>query len=348
MMLNPVPVPAGFEPALEPPELRGLQRDEVRLLVADRHSGRVSHTAFRDLADYLEPGDLVVVNESGTLAAGLDATRAGGDPVRLHLSTRLPDGRWVVEVRRVAKGGTIPFGPGLAAGERLELPTGAVATLESPHRSHKRRLWDATLELPAGVEPGAYVALHGGPIRYSQGAGEWPLRYYQTVFSRVPGSAEMPSAGRAFTPRVLSAMDAKGVGLARLVLHTGVSSLEDWEPPYEEWFRVPARTADAVNRARRNGGRVVAVGTTVVRALETVTAPDGTVRPGEGWTDLVISPERGIRAPLSVLSGFHEPRSSHLALLSAIAGSAIVARSYLAAMAHAYLGHEFGDLHLIL
>lgn len=207
------------------------------------------------------------------------------------------------------------------------------------------RLWVADLDVPGGVL--GYAAAHGSPIRYGYVRDAWPLEYYQTVFASEPGSAEMPSAGRAFTPALIARLGSRGVQVARLVLHTGVASLEAGERPYPERYRVPPETAEAVNRARRAGGRVVAVGTTVVRALETVASTAGGVHPGEGWTDLVITPERGIRTVDVLLTGLHEPRSSHLAMLEALAGREHVARAYEAAVEGGYLWHEFGDMHLI-
>jgi S-adenosylmethionine:tRNA ribosyltransferase-isomerase len=207
------------------------------------------------------------------------------------------------------------------------------------------RLWVADLDVPGGVL--GYAAAHGSPIRYGYVRDAWPLEYYQTVFASEPGSAEMPSAGRAFTPALIARLEGLGVQVARLVLHTGVASLEAGETPYPERYRVPTETAEAVNRARRSGGRVVAVGTTVVRALETVASTVGGVHPGEGWTDLVITPEHGIRTVDLLLTGLHEPRSSHLAMLEALAGREHVARAYEAAVEGGYLWHEFGDMHLI-
>ncbi len=207
------------------------------------------------------------------------------------------------------------------------------------------RLWVARLDCPGGVL--AYAAEHGSPIRYDYVRERWPLAYYQTVFASVPGSAEMPSAGRAFTRELVERLRANGVRIAPLVLHTGVSSLEPDEPPYPERYCVPADTADEVNRAHAAGRRVIAVGTTVVRALETVASPDGRVSPGAGWTDLVITPERGVEAVDAILTGFHPPRASHLAMLEALAGRSHLAVAYRAALRERYLWHEFGDLHLI-
>src|SRR5688572_78658 len=208
------------------------------------------------------------------------------------------------------------------------------------------RLWRARLDLPGSVL--AYTEEHGSPIRYGYVPGRWPLADYQTVFAMESGSAEMPSAGRPFTQELVARLEERGVAIAPIVLHTGVASLESGEAPYPERFRVSPQTADAVNLARDRGGRVIAIGTTVVRALETVATTDGTVRAGEGWTDLVVTPERGVRVVDGLLTGLHEPRASHLAMLEAIAGREHLAIAYRVALEAGYLWHEFGDVHLIL
>lgn len=204
----------------------------------------------------------------------------------------------------------------------------------------------ANLHLPAVLDD--YLARYGFPIRYSYVKQHWPLSYYQTVYVTEMGSAEMPSAGRAFTPELLTQLVARGVHVAPLILHTGVASLEDYEPPHEEFYRVPLETARVVNMARTAGNRVVAVGTTVVRALETVADEEGAVHPGQGWTGLVITPQRGLRAIDGLLTGLHEPRATHLAILEALAGPGHLQRAYAEAIQRGYLWHEFGDLHLIL
>jgi S-adenosylmethionine:tRNA ribosyltransferase-isomerase len=176
----------------------------------------------------------------------------------------------------------------------------------------------------------------------------WPLDAYQTVFALEPGSAEMPSAGRPFTAELVTELTARGVVVAPVTLHTGVSSLEHGEQPFPERFHVPPVTARLVNAVHDWGGRVIAVGTTVVRALETVATSDGTVSEGRGWTRLVITPERGVLAIDGLLTGWHDRESTHLELLEAVAGRRLLGRSYRAALASGYRWHEFGDLHLIL
>ena len=321
--------------AHEPPEARGIARDEVKLLVSDRRADTFAHVRFLDLPSFLNPGDLLVLNTSATLAASLPARRGDGSLVHLHLSTRLPAGLWVVEPREAD----------VAAGDSLVLPGGGAAALLRPYQ-RSRRLWLAHLDLPETVVP--YLLQWGRPITYPYVRGTWPLAMYQTVYADEPGSAEMPSAGRPFTLRMLARLEAMKVGLARLVLHTGVASLESGEAPYEEFYHVPPAAADAVMATKRHGGRVIAVGTTVVRALESAVDAGGAVIASRGWTDLVITPERGVRVVDGLLTGFHEPRASHWAMLEALAGRAHLQRAYRAALGRGYLWHEFGDVHLII
>jgi S-adenosylmethionine:tRNA ribosyltransferase-isomerase len=338
--------------ASEPPEARGLARDEVRLMVSYYHSDRVIHSHFRDIACFLQAGDVLVINTSGTMNAAIPARRSDGTPLELHLSTRLPADLWSVEVRRPSTNATEPFGEAVL-GEVLTLPGGGSVILHTPYNANQRtagpgsvRLWVATLNLP--VPLGDYLAEHGFPIRYSYVNEQWPLSYYQTTYVTEMGSAEMPSAGRAFTPELITRLVAQGVQIVPLILHTGVASLEDHELPYEEFYRVPTATAQIITAARRAGKRVIAVGTTVIRALESVTDSDGITHPGEGWTSLVISPQRGIQAVDGLLTGLHEPRTTHLAMLEALTGKEHLRVTYAQALQQQYLWHEFGDLHLIL
>ena len=335
----------------EPPEARGLMRDEVRLMVTCRSGDRVVHSRFRDIEDFLVSGDVLAINTSGTMNAALEAERLlDGAELELRLSTHLPAGLWIVELRRPAAGGTESFRH-VTPGETLRLPEGATATLYAPYpgdsgRGEGSRLWVSSLEVPRPLDE--YLDRHGFPIRYGYVGESWPLSYYQTVYATETGSAEMPSAGRAFTPELITRLISRGVQFAPLILHTGVASLEDDEPPYDEFYRVPLETARLVNAARAAGRRVVAVGTTVVRALETVTDEEGISHPGEGWTRLVVTPERPVRSVSAMLTGLHEPRSSHLAMLEALAGREHLRIAYREALREGYLWHEFGDLHLIL
>jgi S-adenosylmethionine:tRNA ribosyltransferase-isomerase len=336
--------------AREPAEVRGAGRDDVRLLVAWRSSGELMHAAFAELPELLEPGDLLVINTSATLPAALPVLGGrDGEPrigelrigeLRMHLSSPAPDRgsasqggvAWLIELRLAGE----RFNGG-AEGDVVALPGNGSATL----MQRDGRLWLAALRLPTSVPH--YLARFGEPIRYRHTRRDWPLERYQTVYANAPGSAEMPSAGRAFTPELITQLVAAGVDVAPVVLHTGVSSLEAGERPHAEWYSVPQFTAERARLARSLGGRVIAVGTTVVRALESSCG-----EANEGWTDLVIEPTTRIQSIDGLLSGFHDHDSSHLSMLEAIAGRELLERSYEQATAAGYLRHEFGDLHLIL
>ncbi len=331
--------------ASAPPEARGLERDEVRLMVAS--PDRYVDTTFRRLPAFLAPGDLLVVNTSPTMAAAVAGTRSRL-PVVVHLSTPLDDGRWVIELRRPdAEGPILDARPS----EQVRVPGGSIV-LEDPANNGAGgavRLWRASIDVAGGVR--SLLRHHGRPIRYRYVTGEWPLSMYQTIFAdrrRWPGSAEMPSAGRPFTARLVRALRRNGVGLAAIELHAGVSSQEAHEPPQPERFAVSKKTASLVNSTHRHKGRVIAVGTTVTRALESAVAKDGTIVASAGWTDLVLGPDRPARIVDGLITGWHPPEASHLDLLRAVAGAKLVASTYDRAIAGDYLWHEFGDSCLLL
>ncbi|WP_369143487.1 S-adenosylmethionine:tRNA ribosyltransferase-isomerase [Streptomyces sp. R44] len=344
-----VRVPAELS-ARVPAEQRGSGRgrDDVRLLVSRGEA--VSHHSFRELPGLLRAGDVLVVNTSTTLAAAVDGLLGPGpgEPVVVHFSTRGDDGRWAVELRTPdGAGSTRPRGGG-PAGAVVRLPGGARLVLAEPLVPGSGRLWWAR----ADVDVPGLLGRYGRAIRYGYTERDQPLSAYRTVFARPSpdgaGSAEMPSAGRPFTARLVAQLVDRGVRIAPLSLHTGVSSAEAHEPPYPERFEVPAATAALVNTARAEGGRVIAVGTTVVRALESAAGPDGVVRGAQGWTGLVVTPERGVLVVDGLLTGLHEPEASHLLMLEAVAGRPALRSAYAAAVRGRYLWHEFGDVHLLL
>ena len=331
-------LPAELE-APAPPEARGLPRDGVRMLVSRAASGTVTHHRFTDLPGLLLPGDLLVVNTSRTLPAAVPV----GPDLAIHVSTGLPDGSWLVEPRTPAGKSSIQ-NETIATPRVIALPGGAALTLLGRFGS---RLWRARLSV--AVVP--YLLRYGEPIRYSYAGRRWPLQAYQTIFGRVPGSAEMPSAARPFSAPVVTELVTRGVVIAPVTLHCGVASLEAGEDPYPEQYDVPPATARLVNLTRQSGGRVIAIGTTVVRALETAALAAG---PGHGleartgWTSHVVTPETGLRVVDGLLTGLHEPRSSHLRMLAAFHDQDLLRECYDAALAHGYLWHEFGDVHLLL
>jgi S-adenosylmethionine:tRNA ribosyltransferase-isomerase len=335
--------------AREPPERRGVPRDRVRLMVLDRGTGRVEHTRFDRLGDYLRRGDLLVFNSSRTLPAALEGCAAPDGPcLEVRLAEHLPDDSWLALL--VCRGGDL-FGCGLRAGLRITFGQGLAATvLERDQRIP--RLWRVQFSKSGGE---LIDLLHrlGKPVRYEHVSRPWGLDYYQTVYAREPGSAEMPSAGRAFTWRLLFALQRRGVELAYVVLHTGLSSYLDDEldarhPASEEEYVVSAAAAEKVNRARAAGRRMIAVGTTVVRALESAADAAGCVRAGHGYTRLHITANHALRAVDGLLTGLHEPEASHLDLLTAFLPAQQIQDAYEEAVRLGYLWHEFGDLNLIV
>ena len=336
------------------------------MLVSRTGPGEVGHHAFAELPDLLLPGDLVVVNNTATLPAAVALPApACAAPATVHFSTAMPAGDWLVELRSGSGGTSAPFRGG-AAGDRLDLPGGAVLTLD---RRFSTRLWQGRLS--TAVIP--YLLRHGQPIRYSYVPAAWPIDTYQTIFATLPGSAEMPSASRPFTPEIVTRLVSRGIAIAPVTLHTGVSSLEGGEDPYPESFDVPAATARLVNLTRRAGGRVIAAGTTVVRALESAALTDGctgsaaggacpdhdsryyrgvseagTVSAAAGWTSHVVTSQTGVAVVDGLLTGLHEPRSTHLWMLAAFTNQALLRRCYQAAAENGYRWHEFGDVHLLL
>jgi S-adenosylmethionine:tRNA ribosyltransferase-isomerase len=373
-----VPSPFRFELpdgllAREPPEKRGLARDQVRLLAADRATGALRHTRFDRIGDLLRPGDCLVFNASRTLPAALQGyfppgPGAGtqGRGVHLRLARRNEDGTWsalpLTEKDEPwladPAGARLVFRPAPSLGNiqdtqgSRDIPGDALTAEVAGRDPLVSRLWRLRFSR-AGSDLVESLSRLGDPVRYWYSAAPWDLDFYQTVYARDPGSMEMPSAGRAFSWRLLLDLRRRGIGTAFLVLHAGLSSYLDEEfdaghPASVEPYRLDPEPAGRINAAKAGGGRIVAVGTTVVRALETLAAPDGTVRAGEGRTCLRITPAHRLRAVDGLLTGFHEPHASHLDLLSAFLPPERLERIYASALREGYLWHEFGDANLIL
>jgi S-adenosylmethionine:tRNA ribosyltransferase-isomerase len=339
-----IPLDPSLE-AHEPPEARarGKTRGDVRLLVSNGDTD-VEHATFSDLPQHLRAGDALVVNTSATIPAAIAAVGPDGRALRIHFSTELPGGLWLVEARLPVDNTTAPFTADLAGADVALAGGGHLHVLERFDGS--QRLWLATAHVDTTVLD--HLAQYGEPIRYRHAPGNWPLAAYQQIFGTEPGSAEMPSASRPFTPELVVDLVRRGVTIMPILLHCGVSSLEAHEMPYPERYRVSDATAAHVNAVHAAGGRVIAVGTTVVRALETAVDPRGVVHPASGWTELVVTPERGVRAVDGLVTGWHEPEATHLLMLEAIAGRPALERAYSQAHAGGYLWHEFGDSHLLL
>lgn len=343
MTAEPVMI-ASRAPAPAPAEYRGLTRDAVRMLVAQPTG--IAHGRFRELGAHLRAGDLVIVNDSATVNGALDA-RLGDRPVVLHVATRLDDGSRVVEVRTGPDGAraVLDLRAGAdvrAGGVRLQLRAPYPRADSSP-TGVGNRLWRARVEGDLETE----LRRRGRPIAYGYLDRRYPLSAYQSVFSRTPGSAEMPSAGRPFTARLVTELVSRGVRFAPITLHTGVSSQETSEGPQPERFEISRQTAALLNATRAEGGRIVAVGTTATRAVESAVRR-GAVRPARGWTERVLTPQEPPQVVTGLITGWHDPAASHRQLVDAVAGPALSAAAYAAAAEHGYLWHEFGDSALFL
>lgn len=333
-----------LRPASEPPEYRGLRRDEVGLAVVAPDVAASS--SVKELPRFLSPGDLLVVNTSPTLPAAIEGGFRDAR-IDVHFSTLHDDLTWTIELRRAdATGPILDAHPGA----KVALPDGSAALIGPVDLGERgTRLWRARVHSPGGVR--RLLESRGRPIQYSYARGPWPISAYQTMFANPrlwPGSAEMPSAGRPFTPRLVARLRSQGVAVAPIALHAGVSSQEHNEPPQPERFSVPATTAEAVAQTRRAGGRIVAVGTTVTRALESAADQRGVVEPARGWTNLVLGPERPSRVVDGIITGWHPPEASHGDLLRAVVGDSIVETAHAVAAASGFLSHEFGDSALVL
>ncbi len=336
------PAPGAFAPA--PAEHRGLDRDGVRLLLAS--GTRIRHHRFHDLPELLDAGDVLVVNDSATVAAQLDG-RHGGHPVVVHLAAPLGDDQWVVELRTAPDAARAVLEAEI--GDRVEVGSVELHLVAPyPHRSSPtgsgNRLWRADVR----GDLAGRARSHGRPIAYGYLDRRYPLLDYQTVFATRPGSAEMASAARPFTDRLVSRLVSRGIVIAPITLHTGVSSQEAGEGPQPERFAVPSATAGTVNAARRAGRRIVAVGTTATRALESAVGDDGMLQAACGWTERIVTPADPPRVVDGLITGWHDPQASHLLLVEAVAGVGLTQSAYDAAIREGYLWHEFGDSALLL
>ena len=334
--------------AKEPAERRGIGRDEVRLMVIDRtQNNKITHTRFNHLSEFLLPGDLLVFNSSRTLPASLNGCQVNGTCLEVRLAHKLPDDSWLALL--LCQQGE-PFSCGLCSGMELNFGLGLTATVEK-RDTHIHRLWQIRFNRQNSKLIDSFYRL-GQPVRYSYVSAPWNLDYYQTVYAVEPGSAEMPSAGRAFTWKLLFDLKRRGIETTNIVLHTGLSSYMDDEldaqhPASEEEYFISDEAAKKINRARSRGKRVIAVGTTVVRALESV-VQQGRIKAQHGYTRLHIDASHQLKAVDGLLTGMHEPEASHLDLLTAFLAAEQIKDAYSEAVAKQYLWHEFGDLNLII
>jgi S-adenosylmethionine:tRNA ribosyltransferase-isomerase len=327
--------------AKEPPERRGIRRDYVKMMVLNKTTGSSEHTQFYRLDQYLKKGDLLVLNASRTVPAVLKSMReSDGAEVEVRLAHRKNESVWeaLPVSGKLTKSDVIRFSSALTA-------TVIAQSSDSPFVLLSFNLCCSSL----------YNQIYslGEPVRYEYIQEPWNLDYYQTVFATIPGSVEMPSAGRAFSWELLFRLQKKGVRIAYITLHTGLSYLLDdkWHKGPDknfENYEVPKETAELIRVTKKAGGRVIAVGTTVVRALETVALEKREIEAHSGWTNLYITEDTKLEICDGLITGMHEPEASHLQLLSAFVDKGKLYEAYQDAIKQRYLWHEFGDMNLII
>jgi S-adenosylmethionine:tRNA ribosyltransferase-isomerase len=329
--------------AKEPRELRGERRDQSNLVVMHRATDRVEFDSFRGLPKYLRSGDLVVLNDSRTLNASLFGTVSGIGRVELQLRNNPGGTVWDASVR-----------PWHEPPEREPVSFGdsGVTARVVGHTPHLG-LWRIEFDL-GDRSLTEFLDSFGRPIPSPYVNKSFANEYYNNVYAAKPGSSEMPAAGRHFTPELLGELAERGVDAVYLTLHTGLSSvtideenLEDHKM-YEEWYQLPEATAARINETRAAGGRILGVGTTVMRVLESVGADDGQLSGAEGWTSLYISPGYRFKVVDAFVTNFHGPRSSRIALAAAFTGKDLLLRAYQEAIDRGLQFYEFGDATLTL
>jgi len=320
------------------------RRDASRLMVVDRESGEIQHKTFSDIAQLVAPNDVLVVNRTRVIRARLLGSRASGAPAEILLLKPLGDGRYEA---MVSPGGK------LRPGRRVTIAPGFdVAILEMTERRTRVVRLESELFLDDAIERYGHVPL---PPYIERPDASDDVERYQTVFAREKGSVAAPTAGLHFTPELLSAIRARGVDTAEILLHVGAGTFKPVEVDdpsahvmHEEWYHVSPEAAQTINDRRAAGGRLWAVGTTTVRTLETVATDDGRIQPGEGETRIFIRPGHRFRAVDRMLTNFHLPRSTLIMLVAAFAGYEVTMRAYQEAVARRYRFYSYGDAMAII
>ncbi len=321
-------------------------RDHSRLLVLQRDPGQLEHRHFYDIARYLRPGDVLVANDSRVLPARLYGRKASGGRTEALLLRQIDALRWEALVKgKVAAGMALVFGDDIPHAATLP------AVVEELLPSGSRIL---RFDAPISQRLAEFGVMPLPP--YITAPLENPERY-QTVYSAATGSAAAPTAGLHWTPALIERVQALGVTWATVTLHVGLDTFRPVQTAnaldhtmHSEWYELPAATAAAINQARASGGRVIAVGTTSVRVLETVGRNQGAgaLAPESGWTDIFIYPPYRFRVVAGLITNFHLPRSTLLLLVSALAGRERIMRAYAEAVAERYRFFSFGDAMLII
>ncbi len=331
-----------------PPELIAQtpaeRRDQSRLMVLDRNAGTIAHHRFTDLPGYLSAGDALVLNSSKVIRARLLGTRDSGAPAEVMLIKALGAGRYEAMVH---PGGKLKAGRRVTVSPQLEVEIQEIT-------ERRTRIVQLHTDLPFedAIERFGHIPL---PPYIRRADESHDATRYQTVYAREPGSVAAPTAGLHFTEDVLDAIRRREVSIAEVVLHVGAGTFKpvEVEDPahhvmHEEWFTIPAATADILNATRSRAGKITAVGTTAVRTLESAVADDGRFAPTSGETAIFIRPGFEFRAVDRLLTNFHLPRSTLVMLVAAFAGYDLVMRAYKEAIAEGYRFYSYGDAMVIL
>ena len=335
----------------KPTETRGIPRDEIRLMVSNISNNHIEHTIFRNIGEYLRPDDVLVINTTGTLNTPLKAMTKDGISVKVHLSSKQKDNHWAVALRKATENEIENFHT-VHQGEFLALDGGGSVEIIQPYcskNSHQQhlQLWETKIHIEGDLQN--YLDENTTPIFPNYIREQYPQSYYQTVFAKEMGSTQLASGGRGFTASLLTRLIAKGIQVVPVLLHIGGGIENIGKPgPFEEYYQVSEVTANTINKARKAGKRIIAIGTTVVRALETVANKDGFIKSGEGKTNKFITPEQGVYAIDGLVTGLQSPKASHLLLIEALTGRQHLEICYQEGIEQSYQWHKFGDVHLIL
>ena len=320
------------------------RRDASRLMVLDRTSQSISHRRFPDIAELIDPRDVVVVNRTRVYRARLLGTRDSGAPAEILLLRPLGDGRYEA---MVSPGGKLK--PGRRVTVASDFTVEILAVTE--RRTRVVRL-TSDLPLAEAIERYGHVPL---PPYIEREDSADDAERYQTIFAREPGSVAAPTAGLHFSRELMAAIDARGTARAEVLLHVGAGTFKpvEVEDPalhlmHEEWYQVSQETANLINERRGRGGRVWAVGTTSVRTLESASDDNGTIRAGEGETRIFIRPPYRFRAVDHIITNFHLPRSTLIMLVAAFAGYELTMSAYRTAIDEGYRFYSYGDAMAIL
>lgn len=314
-------------------------REESRLLVLDKKTGSIEHRKFKDIIDYLNPGDCLVLNDTRVIPARLFGSRVGKEEkIEFLLLKNIEGNIWEVLVKpgkKVRPGAKVVFGEGLLTAEVLSIQEDGTRVVKFIYDGIFEQILDKLGEMP--LPPYIKEKLDD-------------KERYQTVYSKKEGSAAAPTAGLHFTKELLAQIEKKGINLAFLTLHVGlgtfrpvkVDNIEEHHM-HSEYYEVSEEAADIINRSRENGGRVIAVGTTSTRTLETVAKENGKIEAKKGWTDIFIYPGYKFKAVDCLITNFHLPESTLMMLVSALAGRENILNAYRIAVENKYRFYSFGD-----